>query len=408
MKPLTKDQERGMLKQAPAGALTAFLYDNAWFFDSLKDAAAMSEEDLAKKYKHVPRFMERLNIISMAMQNTSITGAISRLDYIYRDGIKAMVPSAHLADAMALTEANYSCDDFKLPYKTVVIEIPPQCRGHIRMMRDGLPTTWDTAYGDLWDINMEEMYTTGSEARFVILSEVEYEEDAYYKEFDGHASRHIAVEIITTEFLRGEMAKPFDLSKFMKTAKNLMVFNPSPVATFSRPLIHGRTVDDVIMYHAGVRDDSPGTIKVEGDDAPLRPNQHYTQASEQEYMVRIARMAMNVMFALVNMGYDEEKKVAAPKLIQRGGREAQRAIPDVLSVTVEMNAELKKIKYDDSTGHSGIVVTPHFRRGHWRKQRHGEGKSLLKSVWIAPTIVNRHLLRDNGEASVFASSQEQQ
>jgi hypothetical protein len=34
-------------------------------------------------------------------------------------------------------------------------------------------------------------------------------------------------------------------------------------------------------------------------------------------------------------------------------------------------------------------VPPHWRRGHWRNQAHGSGRSLHKLLWIKPTIVNR-------------------
>jgi hypothetical protein len=36
-------------------------------------------------------------------------------------------------------------------------------------------------------------------------------------------------------------------------------------------------------------------------------------------------------------------------------------------------------------------VTPHLRRGHWRKQRHGPQASLIKRIRIAPVAVNAHL-----------------
>lgn len=38
----------------------------------------------------------------------------------------------------------------------------------------------------------------------------------------------------------------------------------------------------------------------------------------------------------------------------------------------------------------GRHVDPHIRRGHWRKQRHGQGLSKIKMVRISPTLVNAH------------------
>lgn len=40
----------------------------------------------------------------------------------------------------------------------------------------------------------------------------------------------------------------------------------------------------------------------------------------------------------------------------------------------------------------GISPRAHWRRGHWRRQRHGPGLTLVKPMWIRPTIV----MKDNG------------
>jgi hypothetical protein len=37
---------------------------------------------------------------------------------------------------------------------------------------------------------------------------------------------------------------------------------------------------------------------------------------------------------------------------------------------------------------TGRTVAPHMRRGHWRRQRHGPGSTLVKRVRIAPVLVN--------------------
>lgn len=42
---------------------------------------------------------------------------------------------------------------------------------------------------------------------------------------------------------------------------------------------------------------------------------------------------------------------------------------------------------------TGRELSPHWRRGHWRNQAHGEGLSLRKLIWIKPTLVRR----DKGE-----------
>jgi hypothetical protein len=57
------------------------------------------------------------------------------------------------------------------------------------------------------------------------------------------------------------------------------------------------------------------------------------------------------------------------------------------------------ISREGATGH-GVSPRAHWRRGHWRRQRHGTGLSLVTPRWIRPTIVKK----DNGplvEARIY-------
>lgn len=40
---------------------------------------------------------------------------------------------------------------------------------------------------------------------------------------------------------------------------------------------------------------------------------------------------------------------------------------------------------------ASIIISPHWRRGHWRNQRFGEGLLSKKLLWIKPVIVNKSL-----------------
>jgi hypothetical protein len=50
-----------------------------------------------------------------------------------------------------------------------------------------------------------------------------------------------------------------------------------------------------------------------------------------------------------------------------------------------------EVPHEGATGH-GVSPRAHWRRGHWRRQRHGVGLSLVTPRWIRPTIVKK----DNG------------
>lgn len=70
-------------------------------------------------------------------------------------------------------------------------------------------------------------------------------------------------------------------------------------------------------------------------------------------------------------------------------RNARRSGGDVRVVDVgstHRKAGARRNRDDDS----GIHVTPHIRRGHWRRQRYGQGGEQIKRIRIAPVLVNAH------------------
>ena len=66
-------------------------------------------------------------------------------------------------------------------------------------------------------------------------------------------------------------------------------------------------------------------------------------------------------------------------------------------IIYEMSRETELVRVVDESGKlpgepTGRQVSPHSRRGYYRRQRHGPGNTLEKRVRIPPTIVNKHLL----------------
>jgi len=53
----------------------------------------------------------------------------------------------------------------------------------------------------------------------------------------------------------------------------------------------------------------------------------------------------------------------------------------------------REYRDNEKTVETGNIISPHWRRGHWRHQPHGHGLTERKLVWIKPTIVNK----DKGE-----------
>lgn len=49
------------------------------------------------------------------------------------------------------------------------------------------------------------------------------------------------------------------------------------------------------------------------------------------------------------------------------------------------------------TSAAGAAVRPHWRRGHWRNQAHGQGRQLRRLVWIMPMLIHADALAADEE-----------
>lgn len=64
---------------------------------------------------------------------------------------------------------------------------------------------------------------------------------------------------------------------------------------------------------------------------------------------------------------------------------------------------IRVLRFERATGHRSKwgfgagAVRAHWRRGHWRRQRHGEGLAGVRLVWIRPTLVNQSAPLDEAE-----------
>jgi hypothetical protein len=50
---------------------------------------------------------------------------------------------------------------------------------------------------------------------------------------------------------------------------------------------------------------------------------------------------------------------------------------------------------------STTSVRPHWRRGHWRRQPHGEGRAFRKLIWLMPTLVHRDHHQDDTPGHIY-------
>lgn len=408
MKPLVHTQEKGMLLQAPLGQYTSFLYENAELIDHMCQLTSLAKlgpakveqymDDLHDKSSHGKRMTKELHMAGGARQNRMINGVFASIMEHFKHGVKGVKPDETMADAMALTEANYDSTEFKMPYDNIVLEIPDGCVGKLSGNFEDNPHERQL----MEDFGIDpECIKKGFDTAYVFISFEDHKRQ-YVKEFDGYAEATINVEIVTRQFISGKLIRDSEVPNIFNYPMN---FNPAPVCVYSRPLIEGHSMEDILTLKTGRVGNSPGEYGVSDEGGPFVENWQFLAGSEYEYIIRLTRMAVNCIHAITQIGFDEEKQPVAKKLIKRGSHVVRRFIPDILTPVTSITNEASKAEYaDDSTGHSGVVVSPHFRRGHWRKQRHGEGRKLTKTIWIAPQVINKHLLREKADENVVKNT----
>lgn len=71
-------------------------------------------------------------------------------------------------------------------------------------------------------------------------------------------------------------------------------------------------------------------------------------------------------------------------------RNAKRAGAGIRVVDVGSTYRRTGSRATRETEGSDVHVTPHIRRGHWRRQRFGQGLEQIKRIRIAPVLVNAH------------------
>jgi hypothetical protein len=105
------------------------------------------------------------------------------------------------------------------------------------------------------------------------------------------------------------------------------------------------------------------------------------KVADKEMTWALGHLVANVAFYLAQ----EQAQLEEPKTLRKAKQKKGRFIRELASprwVAKGMHGPRS-----ESVGtHSSPRV--HWRRGHWKGVRYGEGRKLLKRVWIQPTLVN--------------------
>lgn len=128
--------------------------------------------------------------------------------------------------------------------------------------------------------------------------------------------------------------------------------------------------------------------------------------SDIDLASHVQRIALNLCLLMTHYGVEEvcrsnqglKKKLLKASQHRRQSKSAlaksQLAVlPTVIRFKQEISFSSEKISGDQSTAvtNDGTPKKPHWRRGHFRLQRIGEGKTETKMTFIKPVLINAHL-----------------
>ncbi|MFX0581066.1 hypothetical protein [Nocardia nepalensis] len=84
---------------------------------------------------------------------------------------------------------------------------------------------------------------------------------------------------------------------------------------------------------------------------------------------------------------DDESDHTQPRSNSRPGADRRRLADTAATVRI-LNVKATARQDTGGGAEPGAQVAPHIRRGHWRRQRYGPNRSLVRRVRIAPVLVN--------------------
>ena len=246
-----------------------------------------------------------------------------------RTGIHGMAPSHDLCEMFKHTEITVGAEYFKLPYEIFVIKLS------------------DNALN--FDYVILNMGPNDEHLQFFFANK------GFFNTIGGSATQHATY--LTEFFPLAFHAKLKDMSD------NLRI------------LMDGKESDLENVFSTKV----------------MKMNLQFDEGHEifEDLVIDLIRISINCVLYL-NSRKPEETVVR---------KETPAKNKPVLRPDIEMNeygfVQQIKIKTvnkvygeDGEAVPSGTIMTPHWRRGHWRTQHHGEGNKLTKQVFIQPVFIN--------------------
>jgi hypothetical protein len=160
----------------------------------------------------------------------------------------------------------------------------------------------------------------------------------------------------------------------------------------------------------GILGTTPDTL-LEADINRRLANSGASLPAEVVLQQRCSRIALNACLLLMQGGFREAGHACRAEYIERLRRRNSRADQENLALIPEVYTFAQDVDVRRAVGPAeaaefsptGRQVRPHYRRSHWRMQRHGAGLALVKRLLIPHTLVRRDRFRGDPGDTVYTA-----
>ncbi len=190
------------------------------------------------------------------------------------------------------------------------------------------------------------------------------------------------------------------LSDYQQPYDCMVVRFPQPIGPFKFVICHrSEQMLTCVLISGDNRNDITTTVAVDGRPMEASVIKFDADCAELGEVAALAlRIAINSCLVLVD--HDCETRWLRPKDVESDARLAREATPrgerarERLALATSVLTFKQEVRLHDSERMSrqpgeptGAEMPPHWRRGHWRMQPHGERNTLRKRILIKPVLV---------------------
>lgn len=255
------------------------------------------------------------------------------------NGVKLYRPTSEQADSYAEIEMRFPSVEYRQPFSTVVVDVPPDSRPH----RESAVDQWS-----------------------------------------GAKLCSVAVRHIDTDQVRGGHIG------------TVLIFEDGHVNNVFIPIRDGESMEDALSWvYASKRDLHGSTV----NDDFVRINTMAVRVALNSCLFLANYGAKSVGRESPDLYEDllrTIKKKKASEKVRGRARLSAMLMPEVFTIDQRIDLREATAAPASGAGGTGGTVSPHWRRAHWAMQAHGPGRSERKMVFRKASFVNRERFAGTG------------